>query len=66
MNYLTTSDEHKHNKEGGTNAERVKIEDKEMFAPVEIAVVMVTRSRNRPYVRISCESRGAGELISGK
>jgi len=48
-------DEHKHNGEEGTNAERVKIEDKEVFAPVGIAMVMVTRSRNRPYVRILCE-----------
>jgi len=50
------ADEHKHNGEEGTNAERVKkIEDKEVFAPVGIAMVMVTRSRNRPYVRTLCE-----------
>jgi len=34
---------------------RGKIEDKEVFAPVGIAMVMVTWSRNRPYVRISYE-----------
>lgn len=40
-------------REEGTNVERVKIEDKGVFAPV--GMVMVTRSRNRPYVRISYE-----------
>lgn len=49
--YLTL-DEHNHNRDERVRGE---IENKGVFAPVGFTTVIVTRSRNRPYVRISRE-----------